>query len=205
LGEIDMKRKKKLITVLFLSLLSAFSVLADQDFRNWTNKDGNSIEAKFIKFKDAKIEIRRKDGFTFTLDPSTLSQEDQDYLKELEKHRDQTGRVWHKGNYQQVLVRQKWFDLPPENGACKYFDFTKEMIDLDNDGKVDGYKVRNFYKNSKSFLSPKAWEMDEDGILTYKYLSGDRIIKSNYKYDFGKKSFIRAKGYYGPRYFILPE
>jgi hypothetical protein len=64
-----MKRKKKLITVLFLSLLSAFSVLADQDFRNWTNKDGNSIEAKFIKFKDAKIEIRRKDGFTFTLDP----------------------------------------------------------------------------------------------------------------------------------------
>ena len=54
---------KKLI-LLFLPFLCA---LADQEYRNWTNKQGKSIEARFIKFTKEKFEIRRKDGRTFTM------------------------------------------------------------------------------------------------------------------------------------------
>ena len=197
--------KRLLTTFCVTSILFFSDIKAVEEFRSWTNKDGNSIEAKFIKFKEEKIEIRRRDGFTFTLDPSTLSQDDQDYLAELEKHKDSAGRVWHKGSYLQELVRQKWFDLPPESPSCKYFDFTIEKIDLNNDERMDGFKVRNFYKINKHFLPPKAWEMDDDGILTYKYFLGGKIRESKYKYDFGKKSFIRLDGYYGPSLFIPAE
>lgn len=199
-----MKRKKKLITVFFLILLSAFSVLADQEFRNWTNKDGNSIEAKFIKFKDAKIEIRRKDGFTFTLDPSTLSQEDQDYLKELEKHRDQTGRVWHKGNYQQVLVRQKWFDSDKDDRGANFYEFKRDKIDINEDKSDDGYRVRIFSKTSKREFKAKAWEIDDEGIVTLKSANSHTMYLGKYKYDFDKKSFQNIEGF-GPRFFIPAE
>ena len=172
-----------------------------EGFRFWTNRLGRTIEAKFIKFKDAKIEIRRKDGFTFTLNPSTLSQEDQDYLKELEKHRDQTGRVWHKGNYQQELIRQKWFDRTPDSPLCRYFDFQSEKIDLDGDGQMDGYKVRNFYRVSKYFLRPNAWEMDDEGIVTLKSFTGASINQGKYKYSFKYQRFRKFQGY-GPKQFI---
>ena len=172
-----------------------------EGFRFWTNKSGRSIEAKFIKFKDAKIEIRRKDGFTFIFDQSTLSQEDQDYLKELEKHRDQTGRVWHKGNYQQELIRQKWFDRSPDSPVCRYFDFQNLKIDLDGDGQMDGYKVRNFYRVNKHFLRPNAWEMDEEGIVTLKSFTGASIVQGKYKYSFIHESFRKFQGH-GPKQFI---
>ena len=200
-----MKRKKKLITVLFLSLLSSFSVLADQDFRNWTNKDGNSIEAKFIKFKDAKIEIRRKDGFTFTLDPSTLSQEDQDYLKELKKRTDSRGMLWTKASATYELTRQKWFDTPKDRAILYYHTFKKEKVDLDKDGVSDGYKVLRranggVYRDSKI----KAWDVTEDGHLLYRQISFSRIVEAKLRYDFETKSFLRISGS-GPGMFISAE
>jgi hypothetical protein len=173
-------------------------------FRFWTNKSGIQIEAKFIKFNDKKILIRRKDGFTFTLNPSTLSQSDLDYLKGLEKHRDQTGRLWHKGNYQQELIRQKWFDRTPDSPSCKFFDFQTEKIDLDGDGRMDGYKVRIFYRVNKHFLRPNAWEMDKEGIVTMKSFTGTRIHQGKYKYSFTQKSFRKIQGY-GPSQFIRAE
>jgi hypothetical protein len=173
-------------------------------FRIWTNKSGRQIEAKFIKFNDKKILIRRKDGFTFTLNPSTLSQTDLDYLQRLEKHRDQTGRLWHKGNYQQELIRQKWFDRTPDSPSCKFFDFQTEKIDLDGDGRMDGYKVRIFYRVNKHFLRPNAWEMDKEGIVTMKSFTETRNHQGKYKYSFTHKSFRKIQGY-GPTQFIRAE
>ena len=98
----DIFMTKLLATIGVLFAFSFSPAIALEDFRNWTNKDSNSIEAKFIKFKGDKIE-RRKDGFTFTLEPKTLSKVDHDYLKQLEKHKDSAGRVWNKGSYQQNL------------------------------------------------------------------------------------------------------
>jgi len=135
----DIIVKKLLTTIGVLFALFASPAIALEDFRNWSNKDGNSIEAKFIKFKEEKIEIRRRDGFTFTLDPSTLSQEDQDYLKELEKHKDSAGRVWNKGSYLQELVRQKWFDSNKDDRAANFYDFKKDKIDINEDETDDGY------------------------------------------------------------------
>ena len=179
-------------------------VMPFRGFRFWTNKSGSQIEAKFIKFNEKKIVIRRKDGFTFTLNPSTLSQSDLDYLKGLEKHRDQTGRLWHKGNYQQELIRQKWFDRTPDSPLCKFFDFQTEKIDLDGDGRMDGYKVRIFYRVNKHFLRPNAWEMDEEGIVTMKSFTETRNHQGKYKYSFTHKSFRKIQGY-GPTQFIRAE
>ena len=119
----------KLFTTIGVLLAFSFSpAMALEDFRNWTNKDGNSIEAKFIKFKGDKIEIRRKDGFTFTLDPLNLSKVDHDYLKQLEKHKDSAGRVWNKGSYQQKLVSQKWYDSHKEDRTANFYEFKKDKI-----------------------------------------------------------------------------
>ena len=56
--------KRLLTTFCMTSILFFSDIKAVEDFRSWTNKDGNSIEAKFIKFKEEQIEIRRRDGFT---------------------------------------------------------------------------------------------------------------------------------------------
>jgi hypothetical protein len=199
-----MKVRKKLITVLFLSLLSAFSVLADKDFRNWTNKDGNSIEAKFIKFKDEKIEIRRKDGFTFTLEPKTLSEVDQNYLEQLIKHRDASGRVWHRGNYEHALVRQKWFDTERDDRGANFYEFKKDKIDINEDKIADGFRVRIFSRLNKTKFKDKAWEIDDEGIVTLKSANSHTMYEGKYKYDFEKRSFVKLEGY-GPPFFISAD
>ena len=200
--------KRLLTTFCMTSILFFSDIKAVEEFRSWTNKDGNSIEAKFIKFKEEQIEIRRRDGFTFTLDPSTLSQDDQDYLAELEKHKDSAGRVWNKGSYLQELVRQKWFDSLKGKPIMYYHEFNRsEKVDLDKDGKEDGFKVLKWANAGYDANNKRAnaWEMDDEGILTYKYFSIGKIRESKYKYDFGKKSFIRLDGYYGPSFFIPAE
>ena len=170
-------------------------------YRLWKHQDGRSIEAKFIKFENDFIKIKRRDEYVFSFDPSELSEIDKNHLALLKKQSDSTGQVWHKGNYQQELIHQKWFDLPPETPTCKYFDFTNESIDLDKDGRMDGFKVRNFYRINKEFIKPKAWEMDENGVLILKSFISPKIFTGEYKYDFSKESFIKFKGH-GPKRFI---
>ena len=179
--------------------------IALEDFRNWTNKEGNSIEAKFIKFKGDKIEIRRKDGFTFTLDPLTLSQIDQEHLAELKKRTDSSGKLWTKALASYEITRQKWFDTPKDRGILYYHTFKKEKVDLDKDGVFDGYKVLRkanggVYRDTKI----RAWDVTEDGHLLYRQILFSRIIEAKMRYDFETKSFLRISGS-GPGMFISAE
>ena len=196
---------KRLLTIFCVTSILFFSdIKAVEEFRSWTNKDGNSIEAKFIKFKEEQIEIRRRDGFTFTLDPSTLSQDDQDYLAELEKHKDSAGRVWHKGSYQQELVRQKWFDSYKDDRTVNFYDFEQGKIDINGDKVEDGFRVRIFSKTSKTEFDDKAWEIDDNGTVTLKSANSHTMYKGKYKYNFEEKSFKKIEGY-GPNFFISAE
>lgn len=70
----------KKMCLFFFPILSIFS---EHDYRKWKNQEGKIIEAKFVKFNKDKVEIKRKDGFTFTISPNAFSQEDQEYLNEL--------------------------------------------------------------------------------------------------------------------------
>ena len=60
--------------LLFLPFLFASG---EQEYRNWTNKEGKSIDAKFIKFTKDEFEIRRKNDITFTMTSDMLQEEDQ--------------------------------------------------------------------------------------------------------------------------------
>ena len=196
---------KRLLTIFCVTSILFFSdIKAVEEFRSWTNKDGNSIEAKFIKFKEEQIEIRRRDGFTFTLDPSTLSQDDQDYLAELEKHKDSAGRVWNKGSYQQKLVSQKWYDSHKENRTTNFYEFKKDKIDINEDKISDGFRVRIFSRLNKTKFKDKAWEIDDEGIVTLKSANSYTMYLGKYKYNFEEKSFKKIEGY-GPNFFISAE
>ena len=196
---------KLLTTIGVLFGLSFSAAMALEDFRNWTNKDGNSIEAKFIKFKGDKIEIRRKDGFTFTLDPLTLSKEDQEYLTELRKRTDSRGMLWTKATATYEITRQKWFDTPKDRAILYYHTFKKEKVDLDKDGISDGYKVLR-KANGGVFTNTKirAWDVTEEGHLLYRQILLSRITETKLKYDFETKSFQRISGS-GPGMFIPAE
>jgi hypothetical protein len=195
----------KLPTLILLSLfLSLIQTEAIEEFRKWTNNDGNSIEAKFVKFKGDKIEIRRKDGFTFTLEPKTLSEVDQNYLEQLIKHRDASGRVWHRGNYEHALVRQKWFDTERDDRGANFYEFKKDKIDINEDKIADGFRVRIFSRLNKTKFKDKAWEIDDEGIVTLKSANSHTMYEGKYKYDFEKRSFVKLEGY-GPFFFISAE
>ena len=195
----------KLPTLILLSLFLFFiQTEAIEDFRKWTNNDGSSIEAKFIKFKGDKIEIRRKDGFTFTLEPKTLSEVDQNYLEQLIKHRDASGRVWHRGNYEHALVRQKWFDTERDDRGANFYEFKKDKIDINEDKIADGFRVRIFSRLNKTKFKDKAWEIDDEGIVTLKSANSHTMYEGKYKYDFEKRSFVKLEGY-GPFFFISAE
>ena len=58
---------------LILLVLPILFASGEQEYRNWTNMEGKSIEAKFIKFTKEKFEIRRKDGRTFTMTSDMLT------------------------------------------------------------------------------------------------------------------------------------
>ena len=195
----------KLPTLILLSLFLFFiQTEAIEDFRKWTNNDGSSIEAKFIKFKGDKIEIRRKDGFTFTLEPKTLSEVDQNYLEQLIKHRDASGRVWHRGNYEHALVRQKWFDTERDDRGANFYEFKKDKIDINEDKIADGFRVRIFSRLNKTKFKDKAWEIDDEGIVTLKSANSHTMYEGKYKYDFEKRSFVKLEGH-GPFFFISAE
>ena len=195
----------KLLTLTLLSLfLSFIQSEAIEEFRKWTNNDGNSIEAKFVKFKDDNIEIRRRDGFTFTLEPKTLSEADQNYLTKLLKRKDTSGRVWHRGNYEHALVRQKWFDTERNDRGVNFYEFKRDRIDINEDKIADGFRVRIFSRLNKTKFKDKAWEIDDEGIVTLKSANSHTMYEGKYKYDFEKRSFVKLEGY-GPPFFISAD
>jgi dipeptidyl aminopeptidase/acylaminoacyl peptidase len=64
-------------TCLALGLLSALSA------RTWTSSDGKKLEADFVSATETDVTLKRsKDGKTFTLALTRLSEDDREYIKE---------------------------------------------------------------------------------------------------------------------------
>jgi hypothetical protein len=191
---------KKLILLVLPFLFAS----GEQEYRNWTNKEGKSIEAKFIKFTKHKFEIRRKDGRTFTMTSDMLSEEDQKLLEELRERADSRGYLWDASSASYELKRQKWFDSEKDRPILYYHEFDNEKIDLNKDGEKDGMKVIKRPNGGVYGIKILAWEVSQDGHLLFRSESRGKIYEGKYKYDFEKESFIKIDGY-GPAFFISAE
>jgi formylglycine-generating enzyme required for sulfatase activity len=60
-------------------------LLAEEPLRIWTDLQGRSIEASFIKFSGNNIVIKMKSGRDYEVAPSLFSPSDQKYLSDLKK------------------------------------------------------------------------------------------------------------------------
>ena len=153
--------------------------------RSWTNLKGVKMEASLVRFKKDKIEIKRGDGRTFTLAPNIFSEEDQKYLTEARERTDSRGEFWSKERAVYHLTRQKWATGAVGSPIARYQNFKREKIDLDGDGKIDGYKL---WVQTTNHIQgeARAWEVTENGNLIVRFKSANPIYATGY--------FIRIKG-----------
>ena len=173
--------------------------------RSWTNLKGVKMEASLVRFKKDKIEIKRSDGRTFTLLPNMFSEEDQKYLTEALTRTVSSGEFWSKERAIYHLSRQKWATEEVGSPFLRYQNFKREKVDLDGDGKLDGYKL---WIQSKSFSygRARAWEVTDEGNLIVRYKSGSSILEGEYYFDFKSGYFMKKKGsYYGEKFYRPAE
>ena len=86
-----------IMTPLLLTCLS-LALLAPLSARTWTSSDGVALEADYVSSTGTEVTIKRdKDGKTFTLKLTRLSEEDREFveLEGLQLHRDRRWRPRH--------------------------------------------------------------------------------------------------------------
>lgn len=66
-----------LIITIFLTASLTFA-----ETRTWTSTDGRSLEGSLQSANETEVTVRREDGRTFPIPLASLSQEDQDYVKQ---------------------------------------------------------------------------------------------------------------------------
>ena len=192
--------KKNLSLILFF-IFGSITLWTDEPSRTWTNIKGDKMEASLIRFKKDKIEIKRDDGRTFILAPTMFSEEDQKYLAEARTRTDSSGEFWSKERAIYHLTRQKWAAGAVDSPIARYQNFKREKIDLDGDGKLDGYKL---WIQSKGIFSggARAWAVTDEGNLIVRYKSINSILEGEYYYDFKSGYFLKMKGsYYGESFY----
>ena len=66
-------------SVLFI-IMAGLAISVSAEFRIWTDKKGNTLEAELAGTEGKKIVLRKQDGKTVTLSPLSLSDDDKEYL-----------------------------------------------------------------------------------------------------------------------------
>jgi len=194
-----------IVRLLLLMLCASSNLWCVEQQRTWTNLDGVKMEATLIRFKKDKIEIKRGDGRTFTLAPTMFSEEDQKYITEARTRTDSSGEFWSKERAIYHLTRQKWATGAVGSPIARYQNFKREKIDLDGDGKLDGYKLW-IQSTNTSYGRARAWEVTDEGNLIVRYKSSSSILEGEYYYDFKSGYFLKMKGsYYGENFYRPAE
>ena len=188
---------------IILLLLPWGILFGEQEFRYWTNKEGKTIEAKFIRFAKDRIEIRRKDGLTFKMSPATLSEEDQKLLEELRKRADSRGYLWDDSTAAYELKRQVWLDSERNSPTLYYHKFKIDKVDINKDGEWDGLMLTRKPKDGETQIY--AWDVTPDGHLLVKRDSSGGIVLGKYKYDFENGTFVMVEGHGAPFYIPLDK
>ena len=139
-----------------------------ESFRIFTNANNQKIEARFKSFKGNLIEITRKDGLSFRVNPLSFSNEDQEYISDLKsKINPKTNRLWTENDFKSLILRNKW-TCRIESGDYKHiFEFSLDKIDLDKDDIPDGRKVvhHTSWVNKRRQSNFGWWKVNAEGAL----------------------------------------
>ena len=193
---------KAIIPCLILTLLASLASGIESS-RTWKNNAGQAFEGTFLRFVKEKVQIKRTDGRTFTLDSNQFSNEDQAYLEEVRKRTDGTGELWSKSRAIYHLTREKWIDSPKDRPILYYYKFTREKVDINKDGKLDGLKVTK-KANGGVFTATRinSWDVTDEGDLIFRYMSLGKLREGTIKYDFQEQKFVKTS-VYGPSFFAI--
>lgn len=71
------------LLLLGFTVLFSLSLEAAPEVRTWTSTDGRSLEGSLEKADDTSVVIRRSDGHTFPIPLTTLSEKDQNYIRQV--------------------------------------------------------------------------------------------------------------------------
>jgi len=190
-----------------LLILCGFALSAEEPVRTWTDLKDRTMKAGFIKFSGEKFVIKREDGRSFTVSPDVFSDEDRKYVEEMRKRAGPSGRPWDKSSAIQALVSGKWRDVPEDAPIIYYWEFKRERVDLDGDGKPDGYKAWR-RANGGVFTKGRAWasEVTDEGklIIKRKSVISSRPLESELTYDLKTRSFLLTRGA-SPKYLKLTK
>ena len=85
------------LSILFMALWSPLSA------RTWTSSEGKPVEAEFVSATDTEVTLKRdKDGKTFTLPLTKLSEDDQAFVKAKKEEPEPVAPI--EGEYAQLIT-----------------------------------------------------------------------------------------------------
>jgi hypothetical protein len=180
-----------------LFLLSfGFVLSAEEAIRTWTDLKGRTMEARFIRFTGDKMVIKRADGRSFTVMPDLFSEVDRKYVEEMRGKVGADGKPWDKSSAIQALVSGKWLDHTEEQIPYRrnYWEFKRSRVDLNDDGKFDGYEVSVRANAKGAQRKVHAWDVNDDGDLTIHWLAGYMLREVFFEYDHKSSKFVMKKG-----------
>ena len=194
---------KRLSLLTIFSLCLPITLLSEESLRTWTNLKGQKIEARFVRLKTDGVEIKRVDGRTFTVSPSDFSKVDQDYISEVSKRLGADGRPWGKESAIFALTKGKWLDHTEEQIPSKrvYWTFSRGKVDLNGDGKNDGWLVQARANSPGAKPRGFAWAVSDIGELTIRYPFAKDYRELLFQYDSDSGVFLLKKGSGLAKYF----
>ncbi|MDB4673370.1 SHD1 domain-containing protein [Verrucomicrobiales bacterium] len=80
------------VAIILVLLAPVFSGAAEPELRTWTSTSGSKMEARFLSLQQGVITLVRSNGKRLTLKVAQLSEEDQVFVKDLQKKLDEGPR-----------------------------------------------------------------------------------------------------------------
>ena len=158
---------------LLLSVLSPSWADASDEIRTWTSADGREIQASLLSIDGDSIEIRRSDGFRFSIGLDQLSEADREFIEDLKKKSLQEAIDWRKPenseSYNIRGVRESRMSgyIKTEEGWEQEIEAIEVIVEYEGDrNQIQGNVCAYFY--------------DRDDILIQKYPRSARYeVKTN--------------------------
>ena len=164
------------ILYLLMCIFSCFSLSGQETFRSWTDVQGRTVSAKYIKLSGSNVIIEREaDRRKMTFPLGRLSQSDQSYVKQMQA---QAAKSMSRNDYKGMLLREKkWTNRVGDSFQRFFFAFKLDKVDNDKDGIPEGEKVivqQLWHGGRESALKAKiimeqacvgSWRVDDSGKL----------------------------------------
>ena len=160
----------------FISFFLTINLLSQESYRIWTDINGRTVKARFIKVHERYVVIEResdKRRMSFPIDQ--LSPSDRSKIPNNNAKRTKSK---NSKDYQGILLREKkWTNRVGGSLQRFFFAFKLDKIDADRDGFPEGNKVivqQLWHGGRESFTKVEiimeqactgSWTVDDSGTL----------------------------------------